>query len=543
MSEILVLGARCPHLPPPLLPSRYNPARQSPSSSRPGRGPILISSRPRRGGSCRPPRLRLAASAAALLPAVVSPSSAMHHHHHPSRVFRAEQQGAGGGYHHHHNIGDGAIPPELPRSPNPSSKSSSNLTAATFATPLAAAVSLLGFAVRYHFRLPRVVVCDGGALFLVQYGGVAASLGMSAPGMAATEVGRFCQPWPQFENWGDSGIVVTSPLAETTSTDIDDSGDKHNAQMGGGGGAQRVDPSVVSKERQGEHKIQRRLAQNREAARKSRIRKKAYIEHLESSRGKLLQLEEELKRARQQGMFIASGCSGGDHGHSTSAFDAEYARWLDEHQRHINDLRAALAASGTAGDGAELRAAVDGVMSHHEQAYRLKSAATKADVFHVLSGMWLSPAERLFMWVGGHRPSEVLKAVASGGGLELTERQLAGVCGLQQSSMEAEDALSQGMDALQRGLAELLANAAAGAAGGGADSVTNYVGQMAMAMAKLGTLEHFVRQGDLLRQQTLQEMRRTLNTRQTARALLIVNDYFSRLRALSSLWLARPRDV
>ncbi|TVU11711.1 hypothetical protein EJB05_45313, partial [Eragrostis curvula] len=108
--------------------------------------------------------------------------------------------------------------------------------------------------------------------------------------------------------------------------------------------------------------------------------------------------------------------------------------------------------------------------------------------------------------------------------------------------MEAEDALSQGMDALQRGLAELLASAAT-AAGGGADSVTNYVGQMAMAMAKLGTLEHFVRQGDLLRQQTLQEMRRTLNTRQTARALLIVNDYFSRLRALSSLWLARPRDV
>jgi transcription factor TGA len=49
-------------------------------------------------------------------------------------------------------------------------------------------------------------------------------------------------------------------------------------------------------------------------------------------------------------------------------------------------------------------------------------------------------------------------------------------------------------------------------------------------------------QADLLRQQTLEQMRRILNTRELARALLVISDYFSRLRALSSLWLARPRD-
>jgi transcription factor TGA len=47
-------------------------------------------------------------------------------------------------------------------------------------------------------------------------------------------------------------------------------------------------------------KIQRRLAQNREAARKSRLRKKAYVQQLETSRLKLIQLEQELDRARQQ---------------------------------------------------------------------------------------------------------------------------------------------------------------------------------------------------------------------------------------------------
>jgi hypothetical protein len=49
-------------------------------------------------------------------------------------------------------------------------------------------------------------------------------------------------------------------------------------------------------------------------------------------------------------------------------------------------------------------------------------------------------------------------------------------------------------------------------------------------------------QADLLRQQTLQQMHRILTTRQAARALLVINDYFARLKALSSLWLARPRD-
>ena len=49
-------------------------------------------------------------------------------------------------------------------------------------------------------------------------------------------------------------------------------------------------------------------------------------------------------------------------------------------------------------------------------------------------------------------------------------------------------------------------------------------------------------QADSLRQQTLQQMHRILNTRQSARGLLAMGDYFARLRALSSLWAARPRD-
>ncbi|GJN37984.1 hypothetical protein PR202_gb26989 [Eleusine coracana subsp. coracana] len=170
---------------------------------------------------------------------------------------------------------------------------------------------------------------------------------------------------------------------------------------------------------------------------------------------------------------------------------------------------------------------------------RLKGNAAKADVFHVLSGMWKTPAERCFLWLGGFRPSEVLKLLSTQ--LEpLTEQQLSGIGNLQQSSQQAEDALSQGMEALQQSLAETLAGSLSSS--GSTGNVANYMGQMAMAMGKLGTIENFLRQADNLRLQTLQQLQRILTTRQSARAFLVISDYSSRLRALSSLWLARPKE-
>jgi transcription factor TGA len=48
-------------------------------------------------------------------------------------------------------------------------------------------------------------------------------------------------------------------------------------------------------------------------------------------------------------------------------------------------------------------------MAHYDEVFRLKSNAAKADVFHLLSGMWKTPAERCFLWLGGFRSSELLK--------------------------------------------------------------------------------------------------------------------------------------
>ncbi|KAK8994344.1 hypothetical protein V6N11_045436 [Hibiscus sabdariffa] len=341
------------------------------------------------------------------------------------------------------------------------------------------------------------------------------------------------------DNWGESNMADASPR-----TDISTDAETDEKYQGFDSGKSIVvapsDSSDLSKSNL-DQKTLRRLAQNREAARKSRLRKKAYVQQLESSRLKLTQLEQELQRARQQGIFISSS---GDQSHSMGGngamtFDVEYSRWLEEHNRQINELRTAV--NSHAGD-AELRIIVDSVMAHYDEIFRLKSNIAKADVFHLLSGMWKTPAERCFLWLGGFRSSELLKLLVNQ--LEpLTEQQLVGISNLQQSSQQAEDALSQGMEALQLSLAETLSTGSLGSSGSsGTGNVANYMGQMAMAMGKLGTLEGFICQADNLRQQTLQQMHRILTTRQSARALLAIHDYFSRLRALSSLWLARPRE-
>ncbi|XP_009621407.1 transcription factor TGA2.3-like [Nicotiana tomentosiformis] len=344
-----------------------------------------------------------------------------------------------------------------------------------------------------------------------------------------------------FENWADSGIADNSHSQQTdTSTDVDTDERNHQGQGVQHGALMTVDSIDQSKVKHGDQKTLRRLAQNREAARKSRLRKKAYVQQLETSRLKLSQLEQELKRARQQGIFIANGYAGDQSlsagGNGALAFDMDYARWLEDHQRLISDLRSAV--NSHRGDN-ELRLLVDGVMLHYDDKFKLKSVGAKSDVFHMLSGMWKTPAERCFMWLGGFRSSELLKIL--GNHLEpLTEQQLMGICNLQQSSQQAEDALSQGMEALQQSLVDTLSSASLGPTGSG--NVADYMGQMAIAMGKLATLENFLYQADLLRQQTLQQLHRILTTRQAARALLVISDYMSRLRALSSLWLARPKD-
>ncbi|KAI8536137.1 hypothetical protein RHMOL_Rhmol10G0233100 [Rhododendron molle] len=339
------------------------------------------------------------------------------------------------------------------------------------------------------------------------------------------------EPVHQMGMWGDfRGIYpnTSGSMIEDVSTKMNNQSEDTTSQ-GSLGPSNQFDQEATKPP----DKVLRRLAQNREAARKSRLRKKAYVQQLETSRLKLITLEQELEQARHQGLYMSGGLDNSPQGYSgnpgIAAFEMDYAHWVVEQDKQTCDLRAALNSHIL---DMEIQVLVDANMQHYFDLFRMKAAAAKADVFYIISGMWNTSAERFFLWIGGFRPSELLKVLLPQ--LDLTDQQLFDTYNLRQSCQQAEDALSQGMEKLQQTLVDTVA---AGQLGEG-----NYNPQVASAMEKLEDLVSFVMQADHLRQETLLQMARILTIRQAARALLALGEYFQRLRALSSLCTTRSRE-
>ncbi|MED6131372.1 hypothetical protein PIB30_008961 [Stylosanthes scabra] len=341
------------------------------------------------------------------------------------------------------------------------------------------------------------------------------------------------EAFPQVSMWGDGGLInsITSPmlLVSTSSMAMDNKPEyvPHELRE-----QSRQNQEATNKD---VSKVLRRLAQNREAARKSRMRKKAYVQQLETSRLKLMQLEEEIVKARKQSMYIGNNPldmgSSGSLNSGIVLFEIEYGNWIEEQNKLNEELRNAFQ---TQAPDEQLNLLVQTVLNHYSNLFKMKADAAKADIFYLISGVWKSSAERLFLWIGGSRPSQLLSIILPQ--LEpLTEEQTASISRLRLSSQQAEDALSQGLDRLQQSLVHNIA----------VDPLVagNLGFQIADSMEKIEELEGFLNQADHLRQQTLIHMSRILTTHQAAKGLLALWQYFHRLKSLSSLWASRPSQL
>ncbi|PIN05716.1 hypothetical protein CDL12_21745 [Handroanthus impetiginosus] len=342
------------------------------------------------------------------------------------------------------------------------------------------------------------------------------------------------EPIHQMAMWEDfkgNSLLGTSPLILEVDPRLDSQSE--DTSHGTAGPSNKYDQEASKPN----DKVLRRLAQNREAARKSRLRKKAYVQQLENSKLRLIQIQQELDRARQQGLYLGGGIDTSQLGYAgtinpgIATFEMKYRHWIEEQNQQISDLRNAL--HSDIGD-MELHIFVEGGMRHYFDLFTMKAEAARADVFYIISGMWKPMAERFFLWIGGFRPSELLKVLSPH--LEpLSDQQCLEVCNLRQSCQQAEDALSQGMEKLHHILAETIVS-------GQLDDEGNYYPQIRAAMDKLEALVRFVVQADHLRQETLQQISRILTTRQAARGLLALGEYLQRLRALSTCWSSRPLE-
>lgn len=91
-------------------------------------------------------------------------------------------------------------------------------------------------------------------------------------------------------------------------------------------------------------------------------------------------------------------------------FDMEYARWLEDDTKHMTELQAVLQPQII---DANLGAIVEDCMRHYDELFHLRAMLARSDVFHLMTGLWATTAERCFLWMGGFRPSEILKVSGS----------------------------------------------------------------------------------------------------------------------------------
>ncbi|KAJ0795827.1 putative transcription factor TGA like domain-containing protein [Helianthus annuus] len=137
---------------------------------------------------------------------------------------------------------------------------------------------------------------------------------------------------------------------------------------------------------------------------------KAYVQQLETCRLKLVQLEQELERSRQQGVCgsllnTSNGISSSNINSGIAAFEIMYDLWVFEQRKRDNELKIMLQNQVSEPD---LRISVDSSLNHYYELFQMKANAMKTDVFYFMCGMWRKPIERLFQWLGGPRPLELI---------------------------------------------------------------------------------------------------------------------------------------
>ncbi|MCL7040717.1 hypothetical protein MKW94_010378 [Papaver nudicaule] len=167
----------------------------------------------------------------------------------------------------------------------------------------------------------------------------------------------------------------------------------------------------------------------------------------------------------------------------------------------------------------ELRSLVSQVLTHYQQYYAVKGAATREDVYAMFVPPWFSLYEHTYLWIAGFKPSLAFKILdKSVNQDELTNEQLEALCGLRVWTKAAERGLNNDMARVQESLVSpplvnlaLKRNPAErGVVGETADDV------LKMLRKKMETL---VETADLVRMTTAREIVEKLSPVQSVRFL------------------------
>lgn len=208
---------------------------------------------------------------------------------------------------------------------------------------------------------------------------------------------------------------------------------------------------------------------------------------------------------------------------SILAFEKFYVQWLGEMKGRFGRLRVALQQASRA-EEEEVAALVQACYSHYCEYMGEKIKLCKEDASFVVAGMWRTPLEAGFLWMGGWRPTTAVVLAYSLMGMQieselqkllegielptmaaLSARQLSMLDLLQQKLRVSEDGLSNRLAVLQMLLADQ--QMAKATAASPPPSESNDLSDVREAMEpKLAGLRDLLAEAEQLRGETIREM-------------------------------------
>lgn len=206
---------------------------------------------------------------------------------------------------------------------------------------------------------------------------------------------------------------------------------------------------------------------------------------------------------------------------SIIAFEQFYVQWIEEMNSLFNSLRAALQQSKTEDEVGSL---VQACYSHYSHYMEQKMKICQEDASYVVAGMWRTPLEAGFMWIGGWRPTTAVVLAYSLMGLQieselqkliegielptmaaLSAKQISLLDSLQQRIRVSEDELSNRLAVLQMLLADQQMAKATSAIPPPSES-NNFSDVREAMQPKLAALRDLLVEAEKLRGQTIGEM-------------------------------------
>ncbi|XP_009339278.2 protein ZW2 [Pyrus x bretschneideri] len=201
--------------------------------------------------------------------------------------------------------------------------------------------------------------------------------------------------------------------------------------------------------------------------------------------------------------------------------------WLDRQQTFLDQLLNLVESPDYENKDARERILIEQVLSHYQQYFAEKARTAEEDAFVLFSPPWLSSFERSLLWLGGFKPSMVLRMVDSSVE-DLTAEQVREMDAVKGETRRAERDLSETMARIQESVAAPPILALARRVGRPMEGEISSL-DMAMEMLKTAMLGVF-ESADGLRGSTVRKVVEVLSPEQTVKVLAAVAQFQLRIR-------------